>query len=246
MIENDDDDTVTTMITYSDVNNHSKTQKELLTDINNVMFETSYYIDKVQGTGTNTWFGHSTEVSYTINDKLNGPYNRSFNNGQTNYDVYYVDGNKWGTEATFDKHGNITDEKVYHNGVIKNAKRWILVNDINNSNSSGRQNRLLSETQYESGLPKQRKYIYSNGNYIISVLPVANRWIDGGDGYNWVYAIGQVVTLYDKNNVPIWEIVYDEPTEQYFFDHGKTVNVNKRHDYEVYNYIDNVWTHNNR
>jgi len=240
---NDNEHTINTITTYSHDNNHCEVQKEVLTNINNkVISEFNYYNGDLYGMFINTYPDTLTEVLIIINDEPSGPYKGYYVNGQLRHSNYCLNDNIWGTEFIFDKDGNIVGENMYHDDLRESGKQWIVTDN-------NKQRRLLLETTYVSGLPKRKKYIYSNGNYIISILPATSKrrdmdGSDGGDGDIWMFTDGQTMTLYDQHNIPIWEIVYGNPTKQYFFENGKLVGSDSRYDYEVYNYIDEQWKHN--
>jgi len=221
-----------TMTIYSDVNNNSKTEKEMLTNNNNGDIEViTYYNSDIQGYVTNTSLDRLMEISTVINDKFNGPYYRYYNNGKLRNSTYYLDGRRWGTETFFDENGNIEEENIYHNNIITSTRNWLIDNG---------QNRLLSETHFASELPKEIRYYYLSGNYIVCIFPTTSEMLNED---NWVFVDGETMTLYDTHNKPIWEICYGKPTKQYFFNDGKIVDNNIRDTYEIYDYINEQWRH---
>jgi len=218
---------------YKHIDNDSVINKKVIIGNNNkTNSTTTHYNDKLQGQHIDIWHDCFVIDSLNINGKLNGPYHSRYYNGQIRDITYYLDGRKMGSEVTFDENGSPIEEIVYYNVVIKSKKYW----------GNNEQNRLVSETQYISGSPKEIKYFYPNGNYVITTLPTTFKNTNGSE-LEWAFVDGEITTSYEQNGTPIWKIVYGKPTVQYFFDKddGKIISETIHDNYGVYDYKEQQW-----
>jgi len=111
---------------------------------------------KIQGKYTIKQHLIPASNAWYINDKPNGPETYHYSDTQKLMSkVYNHNGLKHGLYTTFYRNGNIMDEIVYDNGVIKGKRSWY--ND--------RVSTLRSQELYVSGTPVESKHFYPDGHH---------------------------------------------------------------------------------
>jgi len=185
------------IFTYVDPGNKSNIDKEVLSNR-----QLTQYNGNTQGNNTEKG-GDNYLASSTvyINGKRNG-LNVEYgdDNGQLPLrKVYYLDDLKYGVETDYYEDGKPMIETNYNNGIVEGQKRYY----------DDEQCTLQAETQYVSGSAIKGKYFYVDGNYaVITYLPTEDI----------KYINENTITMFNQHDIPIWRIVYGNPTIQYFFD----------------------------
>jgi len=142
------------------------------------------------------------EMMY-INGLRCGPSTAYIDN-KVSTQFYYLDDLQQGNELTFYDSGRVLSEITYRNGEIVNKRLWY--DDEHHS--------LEAVVEYSESHPFKGEHFYQDGTHAhITYVPMESCF----------ERREHTIMLFTQSGLPLWKIVYGNPTIQYFFDDKNNV-----------------------